>query len=187
MIATLQGGTEADTSIVNISLPAATLVQLVLNPATFALAPAETGQFTVAGSWSDGSTTVPAATYSATGGTITPGGLYTAGASAGTFRVIATQQGGTKADTSEVTVAVPTPTLTQLMLAPANITLAPGGTGQFVVSGTWSDGSTTVPAATYSATGGTITTGGLYTAGSDAGTFRVIATQQGAPRLIHRQ
>ncbi len=32
---------------------------------------------------------------------------------------------------------------------------------------------------TYSATGGTITTGGLYTAGSSAGTFRVIATHQG--------
>ena len=39
-------------------------------------------------------------TYSATGGTISSGGLYTAGSTAGTFRVIAVQQGGTLADTA---------------------------------------------------------------------------------------
>ena len=43
-------------------------------------------------------------TWSATGGTITAGGLYTAGAAAGTFRVIATREGDTPADTSTVTV-----------------------------------------------------------------------------------
>ena len=41
-------------------------------------------------------------TYSATGGTITSGGLYTAASTAGTFRVIAALTGGTLADTSVV-------------------------------------------------------------------------------------
>jgi hypothetical protein len=109
VIATRQGGTEADTAIVNLSTSAPTLLQLVLNPATFTLAPGETTQFTVTGSWSDGSTTVPAATYAATGGTITPGGLYTAGAAAGSYRVIATQQAGGNADTSIVIVSAPPP------------------------------------------------------------------------------
>ncbi len=53
---------------------------------------------------SDGSTTVPTVTYTATGGTITAGGLYAAGATAGTYRVIATKLGGTLADTSTVLV-----------------------------------------------------------------------------------
>ncbi len=133
----------------------------------------------VSGVWSDGSTTAPAVTYSATGGTITSGGLYTAGSTAGSFRVIAVQQGGTLADTAAVTVTVPPPTLTQVILNPSTATLQTAGTQQFVVSGVWSDGGTTAPAVTYSATGGTITSGGLYTAGSSTGTFRVIATQQG--------
>ena len=177
MIATQQGGTNADTSAVTVSVLPPTLTQLVLAPASITLAPGGTSQFAVSGTWSDGSTTVPAVTYSATGGTIAAGGLYTAATAPGTFRVIATQQGGTKADTSAVTVSVLPPTLTQLVLAPASITLAPGGTGQFAVSGTWSDGSPAAPAATYSATGGTISTGGVYTAGATPGTFRVVATQ----------
>ena len=86
------------------SAPSRTLVQLVLSPASLVLAPGETQQFTVSGTRSDGSGTVPAVTYSATGGTITAGGLYTAGATEGTFSVIATQQGGTRADTSAVTL-----------------------------------------------------------------------------------
>ncbi len=57
--------------------------------------------------------------------------------------------------------------------------MAAGGTQQFSVSGKMSDGSTTSVTATYSATGGTITTSGLYTAGMTAGTYRVIATATG--------
>ena len=53
---------------------------------------------------SDGSATSVSVTWSATGGTITTGGLYTAGATAGTFRVIAVRQGDTLADTSAVTI-----------------------------------------------------------------------------------
>jgi hypothetical protein len=55
---------------------------------------------------SDGSTVTPAVTYAATGGTISAGGLYTAGTTAGTFRVIATQQGGSLADTAAVTITL---------------------------------------------------------------------------------
>ncbi len=182
VIATQQGGTRADTSAVTVSVPTSTLTQLVLTPASITLAPGGTSQFTVSGTWSDGSSTTPAVSYSATGGTITAGGLYTAGTAPGTFRVIATQQGGTRADTAAVTVSVPPPTLTQLVLNPASLTLSPGATQQFSVTASWSDGSSTVPAVSYSATGGTITTGGLYTAGTTPGSFRVIVTQQGGTR-----
>ena len=72
---------------------------------------------------SDGSTAGVSVTWSATGGTITTGGLYTAGTTAGTFRVIAIQQGGTRADTSSVTITVPAPTLTAVELTPASVSL----------------------------------------------------------------
>jgi hypothetical protein len=179
VIAVLQGGTLADTAAVTITAPTPTLTRVILTPATASLATAGTQQFTVSGQWSDGSTTAPAVTYSATGGTITAAGLYTAGGTAGSFRVIAVQQGGTLADTSAVTITAPAPTLTSLTLSPASASLQTGTTRQFSVAGTWSDGSTTTPAVTYSATGGTITAAGLYTAGSTAGSFRVIAVQQG--------
>jgi hypothetical protein len=171
---------ESDTATVVVMAPC-TLLQLALTPASITLAPGGTGQFAVSGTWCDGSPTVPAVTYSATGGTITAGGLYTAGATPGTFQVIAIQQGGTKTDTSKVTVSLQPPTLTRLLLTPTSITLAPGGTSQFAVSGTWSDGSSTVPAVTFSATGGTITASGLFTAGNTPGVYPVIASQQGGP------
>ena len=182
VIATQTGGTKADTSIVNIAVPAAVLVQMVLAPAAVTLAPAGSAQFGVTGTWSDGSVTAPAVSYAATGGTITAGGVYTAGATAGTYRVIATQQGGAKADTSAVTITAAAATLSKLTISPKSVSLAANGTQQFAVSGAWSDGSVTVPAATYSATGGTITAGGVYTAGATAGTFAVIATQQGGTK-----
>ena len=171
-------GGQADTA----TLIVLTLVRVDLAPPSVTLSPTDTIRFAVSGTWTDGSSTDPDVTYAATGGTITADGLYTAGATPGTFAVIATQQGGSLGDTSTVTVTLLTPTLTQLVLTPASVTLAPGGTRQFVVSGTWSDGSSMVPAVTYSATGGTITVGGLYTAGTTPGTFQVIATQQGGPK-----
>lgn len=71
------------------------------------------------------------------------------------------------------------PTLTQMTLTPPSVVVQTGGTQSFAISGVWSDNSTTVPAVTYTATGGTITAAGMYTAGSTAGTFRVIAAEQG--------
>jgi endo-1,4-beta-xylanase len=183
VIATQQGGSKADTAIVNIAAPAVILLQMVLTPASVALAPAGTAQFSVAGTWSDGSSSAPAVTYSATGGTITAGGVYTAGATAGTYRVIAAQTGGTNVDTSVVTINAVPPTLTQMTLSPTSLALAPGAAGQFSVAGTWSDGSSSAPAVAYSATGGTINAAGLYMAGTSSGTFRVIATQQGGTKV----
>ena len=87
--------------------------------------------------------------------------------------------GFTNFTATDTQAALPPPTLTQVILTPATASVQTGGTQQFAVSGKLSDGSTTTPAVTYSATGGTITTGGLYTAGSSTGTFRVIAVQQG--------
>lgn len=99
-------GGEADTA--TLIVLTGVLVHLDLAPASVTLPPAGTIQFAVSGTWTDSSSTVPVVTYAATGGTITSDGLYSAGATPGTFSVIATQQGGTIADTSIVTISVST-------------------------------------------------------------------------------
>jgi hypothetical protein len=103
-------------------------------------------------------------------------GLYTAGKVAGTFAVIATCSCG-KADTASVIITAPlSVTLTTLSLTPTTVTLTPGGTQQFSVFGQWSDGSTTAPVVSFSATGGTITSAGLYTAPSSPGSYQITAS-----------
>ena len=65
----------------------------------------------------------------------------------------------------------------QIVLVPAAVTLPAGGTQQFAAWGVRNTGDSVAVAITYSATGGTITSAGLYTAGQTAGSYRVIARQ----------
>ena len=96
----------ADTAVVTV--PAATLTSITLAPTSVSLSAGQSLQFSVVGHLSDGTITpdVPVA-YSATGGSISVTGFYVAGSSGGTYRVIATAQGG-MADTSSVTITAPT-------------------------------------------------------------------------------
>ena len=166
----------ADTSAITLTVPPPTLTAVVLTPPTASLQFGQTQQFTATGLLSNGSTTSVTAAFTSTGGTVSSGGLYTAGNSAGSFRVIATASG--LADTSTITITAPT--LTSLSLTPATVTLAVGATQQFSVAGTWSNGTTTPPTVTYAGgSGGTITAGGLYTAGSTPGTYNLIASHSG--------
>ena len=75
------------------------------------MATGATQQLTAQGKMSDGSTSGATVTYAATGGTVSTSGLYKAGMMAGTNRVIAVQQGGTKAHTSAITVTTTAPAL----------------------------------------------------------------------------
>jgi hypothetical protein len=72
-----------------------------------ALSTGQTQQFSATARLSDGTTAPASVSYSATGGTVTSAGLYTAGSSAGTYRVIATLVGGTLADTATISVSAP--------------------------------------------------------------------------------
>jgi hypothetical protein len=101
--------------------------------------------------------------------------MYTAGNSTGSYRVIARSSNG-KADTSGVTIPASI-FITGITLSPASVSLSSGQTRQFAASATLSDGSTlSNPVLTWSATGGTISSSGLYTAGSTSGNYRVIGT-----------
>ncbi|MEZ4586460.1 MAG: hypothetical protein R2909_08690 [Gemmatimonadales bacterium] len=180
VIATQSGGELVDTSVVTIATPAATLTQLVLNPSAVTVAAGAVTQFSVAGSWSDGSSAAPEVTWSTTGGSISDEGDYTAPNTPGNYRVIARHTGGTKADTSTVTVVAPK--LVSLSIAPGTVSIETYQTKQFNAAALWSDGGTTPPALTWTATGGTVSGTGLFTAGASPGTYRVIVRDQAATK-----
>lgn len=181
VIATAAGG-EADTSFATITAPAATLTGMSLTPSAVNLELGETRQFYVSGTWSDGGTGAPPVTWSQTGGSITSGGLYTAGSTAGTFKVIARHTGGTLADTSVITVSASSAVVTKVTVSPGAVTIAPTASRQFTASANWSDGSTSTPTVTWSATGGTITNAGLFVAGTATGSYRVFALHSSSGR-----
>jgi hypothetical protein len=134
-------------------------------------------QFQARAVLSDGDTTAAPVTWSATGGSINSGGLFTAGQTVGAFRVVARAQNGV-ADTVTVNVAVPStnPTLVAVVVSPATATVPAGGTAQFTAVGRLSNGANQPITVTWTASGGAVSATGLYTAGAVTGTFQVFAT-----------
>jgi uncharacterized protein YjdB len=165
---------------------APTLVSIAVTPASPTLAPGATQQLTVTGTYSDsstanltaGSTFVSSSTGAAT---VNATGLVTAVA-VGTATITATHTASSKTATSAVTVSSGggTPTLSSIAVSPGSVSLAPAGTRQLTVTGTYSDSSTAnlTSASTFvsSATGvATVNSAGLVTAVA-AGTATVTAT-----------
>ena len=162
--------------------PAATLTRVDVTPDTATVAAGATRQFAATGFYSDGTSKALAVTWSASGGTVSSSGLYTAPSSPGIYVVRGRDAATGLADSARVTVPAvqQAATLQQVIVSPATASVQMGGTVQFVAQGRYSDGTTKAVAVTWSATGGTISSAGLYTAGSTAGSFQVIATAQGS-------
>ncbi len=180
-----RGRQKPDTSVVVVVPPQPDLVEVEVSPTALSLVAGTSQAFAAIGRLSDSSTATIGVTWAATGGTVDAAGLYKP-ASAGTYRVVATTTGGNLADTAIVTVTEierppppPAPTLARVILKPASVSLTTGAEQRFAVFGRNSAGDSVPVAATFTASGGGITAGGLYTAGSTAGTFRVIAVASG--------
>jgi hypothetical protein len=155
---------------------------LVLTPSSATLAAGASQQFAAFGRTVSGDSVAVSVSYSASGGSIDDSGKYTAGTAGGSYRVIALS--GPQADTSNVIVTSsgsPTPaaTLVQLVLTPQSVSLLPGATQRFSVYGRMSNGDSVAANGTYAATGGSVTSTGLYTAGPTGGSYRIIATSAG--------
>jgi hypothetical protein len=142
-------------------------VSISVSPSTASLQSGGQQQFsaTVSG------TTNTAVTWTASGGTVSSGGQYTAPSSAGTYTVTATSAADSSKSASAV-VTVTQPVQVSISVSPTTANLQTGGQQQFstAVSGT------TNTAVTWKASGGTVTSGGQYTAPSSAGTYTVTAT-----------
>jgi hypothetical protein len=149
-----------------VTVSAAPLVSITISPTSASLLTGGTQQFTamVTG------TANTAVTWSATGGTISSSGLYTAPNTGGTLTVTATSAADTTKSAS-ATVTVSAPTLS-VSMSPTSASLSTGSMQQFTATVTGATNS----AVTWSATGGTISSAGLYTAGQTPGTYTVTAT-----------
>ncbi|NIM47653.1 MAG: hypothetical protein GTN62_00010, partial [Gemmatimonadales bacterium] len=149
--------------------------QLIISPQNLLLEPLETVQFMASGITSAGDTLSIDVAWSASGGDISSDGTFTASAEDGQYLVSATStKNGKLKDETQVEVRSP---LSDLIITPDSSDLAPGETLQFAVYGRRKGDSVAV-AVTYTATGGTITAGGEYTAGDTLGRYWVVATEQ---------
>jgi hypothetical protein len=158
------GGTQGKSSTI-------TSVSIVCDPSTVAIAATSQCNATVQGTGSYSS----AVTWSASGGTISASGLFTAPASAGGVTVTATStQTTTISGTAAITVQSAPTTINSVVVTCNPTTVNAGGTSQCTaaVQGTGSYSS----AVTWSASGGTINSSGLLTAPSVAGSVTVTAT-----------
>ena len=175
------GGKKSDTTTVVVIDTVPNIVAVEVSPDSAYLQPSQNRTFAALGDLSDGSTAPVGIVWSAAGGTIDAGGNYVAGTAPGRYQVIATNVSGTLADTAVVSIVAAAPTLAQVTLTPATVSLSPGGTQQFAVQGQLSDGSSVTVAVQYSGSGGTVSSSGLFTAGTTPGNYRVIATSASGP------
>src|SRR5689334_17294518 len=176
-----RGHNKPDTSTVVVVPPPTNVTGLEITPDPAWVEAGATRTFTAAALQSDGSTAPVGVTWEATGGSIDAGGAYLAGSTTGTFTVVATTVDGAFADTVQVTITAPgtAPTLAQVIVKPSSYSLSVGGTKQFRAYGRNTLGDSVPVQATFSATGGTISSSGVYAAGQTAGTYRVIASASG--------
>ena len=117
-----------------------------LTPNTANATPGQAVQFSTTGRLCDGSSTSPQVQYSASGGTVSPAGSFTA-SGPGTYRVVARTLNGKLADTSTVTVAAPPPpppppappSITSCTIAPKTAEVTINESVSFTVTCTYSD------------------------------------------------
>ena len=149
------------------------LTELHITPNAVALGSNQSVQLRAMGRSRDGGTREVQASWSASGGTIDQNGRYTADQTAGDFDVVATVESQQLSASAKVHVRG---SLKQVVLMPATKSLAPGAQVKFTGYGLVANGDTVTVSPTFDATGGTITSDGMYTAGSTPGSYRVIAT-----------
>lgn len=165
--------------VVEPELPQAVVTVLSLEPSTVtALTPGERRQYTVTPHWSDGVYRPVGVTYSASGGSITSDGLFTAGTVAGTFTIVAHCLCGLIAS-RPVEIISDTAQLQKLTISPKTVTLTPEESQQFTVKANWATGATELPAVTWSANGGSVSPTGRYTAPAEEGTYIVVVSHSG--------
>ena len=150
--------------------------QIVLSPRSVMLEANQVSVFKAYATGVPGDSLVTSIEWTATGGTIALNGTYSS-PSTGDFKVVGKRHGPnrTTADTSTVTVVPPQPTITSVVVSPGSASVTTSTQQTFSAVGKLSDGSTVAIGVSWTATGGSIDPGGVYTAGSTAGTYRVIA------------
>jgi plastocyanin len=167
--ATVDGKTSAPATV-SVVNPGA--ITVAVSPSSLALPPRATQQFTAAVQGAS-DTSVTWSVVENGGGTITPGGLYTAPAAPGTYTVKATSVANPE-KSATATVQVEN---VGVSVSPETVTVRKGATVQLTanVTGTANHNVTwSIP----QGSAGTVTPTGLYTAPDAPGTYTVRATSQ---------
>jgi hypothetical protein len=116
--------------------------------------------------------------WSATGGSVTDTGLFTAPEATGTCYVVATSQADqSKTAASVVTIIAP------VVVTPGTVTVAPGATQLFTAEVAATGDTNVTWSIKEGPSGGTIAADGSYTAPAATGTYRVVATSVADPTL----
>ncbi len=151
------------------------VVAVVVSPTTANVDQGATQQFTATVTGAANANVMWSVQEGSAGGSITSNGVYTAPAAAGTFHVIAISQHDSS---KSAAAAVVVPAVSVSDVEPGGVTLDQGGSQPFTatVSGTVNKGITW--SVQEGASGGSITSNGVYTAPAAAGTFHVIAISQ---------
>jgi hypothetical protein len=148
------------------------LASITISPDTASLAAGATHQFTAVGKDAHGNVITFSPSWSATaGGTIDTAGLFTAGTTAGAFAQTIVATSGSISDSASVTVLAGE--LASITLTPTTKTLVVGDTAQFTAVGKDANNNIVdvTPVWTVAASGGTISSTGLFTADTVAGEF----------------
>jgi hypothetical protein len=158
-----------------ITKPSSSLVtSIMVSPAATTTAPAAKVQFTAA---IQGATTNNSVTWTTSLGTISPAGMFTAPAAGGTGKITATSIADpTKSAVATVTVTSGQPSgsgVTSVTVSPSLATSITSGTLPFKGS---VQGTATNTSVTWRAQLGAITSAGVYTAPTKAGTDTITAT-----------
>src|SRR5436309_2960378 len=156
------------------------MAQIILTPLSASAVGGGRVQFAVYGKRKNGDSVSVNVAYAATGGIISAVGLYTAGQSAGTYQVMATQSGGTLASTAAVTISsVP---VASVAVSPVAASLTAGATTQLTATPKDANGTAlsgrVVTWATSNAAAATASANGLVT-GVATGSATIIATSEG--------
>lgn len=151
--------------------------QLILLPSSATVAAGGSKDFSAEALDKCGNTTSAAVSWSASSGTIDQQGHYTAPCATGSVSGAVTASAGALQKSADVTVVAGV--LAALHVQPENASVSSGGTQQFAANGT--DACLNqVPAGGVSwavdAAAGSISPGGLFTAGSTAGTYALAAS-----------
>jgi hypothetical protein len=158
--------------------PTAGVLQRIIVTPTPTLLIGATQQFVAIGEDSDGAPVAitPTWSISAGGGTITTGGMFTAGLLPGVYPATVTATSDGVSGSAQVTVIVGP--ATTLRIAPDTGRMAVGGTQQFTAIATDAGGNAVAitPVWSVGLGGGTLSSTGLFTAGTVADTFANLVT-----------
>ncbi len=170
----------AATAQSTVTVVATPVVGVTISPRTPSVAAGGTGAFTAAVT-NASNTAVTWSVPTAGCGTITQAGVYTAPSVAATCTVVAaSQQDPSKLDVATVTVTAAPPPIV-VTIAPSQGAADSCGTATFSATVTGTSNTAVTWSVQEGAAGGTISSTGVYTAPSVAGTYHVVATSAASP------